>query len=558
MDLNWIDLVIFFGFMGMVMLISLYAGRKEKTAEDYFLAGRQLTWSLIGFSLIASNISTEHFVGMAGTAFGPVGLAVANWEWMSAVCMVFIAWWLLPRFLSAGIYTMPQFLEFRYDSTTRTIMSTYHMVAYVVALLSTVLYSGAVALDAIFDISGILVRYLEVAPDNAVFWANVIGIWGIGLIATTYTVYGGLKAVVWSDLLQGGALVIGGAIVTILGIKLLGGGNWGDFGRGWNFFKETNEAKLHVFLPANDDYAPWIGTMLGGLWILNLHYWGLNQFITQRTLAAKSLAEGQKGVICAAFLKLLMPFIIVVPGIIAFQLYGDKIVNGDMAYPYMIRRILPPYLRGVMLAALTGAVMSTFNSGLNSAATIFTLDIHEKYFGKKSSAEKQVTTGRIVTAVIALIACLWAPVIYYFEGVFKYIQEMWSFIAGGIVATFLVGLIVRKAPPAAAKGALLIGPPVYALCRYTSFIWKIPCMENVATGLRDSMVKFNSWSFLYHQMIVFAVLVMYMLVVTFIRPLEKPVVMPVANKVDVTVHPKIYVLGTIVLAATVVLYIIFW
>lgn len=558
MDLSWLDLVVFVAFMVTVIIVSLYAGRTERTSEDYFLAGRKLTWSLIGFSLIASNISTEHFVGMAGTAFGRVGLAVANWEWMSAVCMVFIAWWLLPKFIRAGIYTMPQFLEYRYDSSTRTIMSIFHMVAYIVALLSTVLYSGAVALNAIFDISGLLVNNFGLVPEKAEFWANIIGIWGIGIIAATYTIYGGLKAVVWSDLLQGGTLIVGGAIVTILGLKFIGGGGWADILNGWRELKAHNSDKLHVFLPANDEYAPWIGTMIGGLWILNLHYWGLNQFITQRTLGAKSLAEGQKGVLCGAALKLLMPFIIVIPGIIAFQIYSDKIADADKAYPYMITQLLPPYLRGIMLAALAGAVMSTFNSGLNSAATIFTIDIYNKYIKKDASSHGQVITGRIVTAVIAIFACLWAPIIYYFEGVFKYIQEMWSFIAGGIVAAFLMGLIVKKTPPIAAKAALLVGPVIYAFCRYTNVIWKIPGLETFAPDLKDAFVAFNSWSFLYHQMIVFAIVVIMMYVLTKIKPLEDPVEMPRENVVDISVNRSIYFLGSIVIALTVLLYIIFW
>jgi solute:Na+ symporter, SSS family len=557
-DFSVIDIIVFFGFMIFVMAVSLFAGRNEKNSEDYFLAGRKLTWGLIGFSLIASNISTEHFVGMAGTAFGRIGLAVANWEWMSAVCMVFIAWWLLPRFIRSGIYTMPQFLEFRYDSTTRTIMSSYHLIAYIVALLSTVLYSGAVAIDAIFDVSGLLVDYWGIAPEKAAFWANVVGIWCIGITASLYTIYGGLKAVVWSDLFQGGALLIGGGIVAVLGVKMLGGNEWSGVGHGWTLFRDVNAEKLHVFLPMNDNYAPWVGTMIGGLWILNLHYWGLNQFITQRTLGAKSLAEGQMGVILGASLKLIIPFIIVIPGIIAFQLYGDKITNGDMAYPYMITQLLPPYLRGVMFAALCGAVMSTFNSGLNSAATIFTIDIYSKYINKNASPLKQVKTGRWVTAIIAVVACTWAPIIYYFEGVFSYIQEMWSFIAGGIVAAFLIGLIVKKAPPAAAKGALILGPILYALCRYTGTIFGMLGMEKIAPDIINALAKFNGWSFLYHQMIVFAILVVYMLIVTYLKPLKEPVKMPVNEEIDIAVPLKVYIFGCVVIAVTVGLYIYFW
>ena len=207
MSLGLIDLIVFCLFMGSVVAISLYASRKEQSSEDYFLAGRSLTWPLIGFSLIASNISTEHFVGMAGQAFGRVGLAIASYEWMSAICLVFVAWWLLPKFLKAGIYTMPEYLEFRYDQGTRTIMATYLMVLYVICFLATVVFSGAIALNAIFDINGMFEAKFGLEPDKAQFWAMIVGVWVIGLIAGSYTIYGGLKAVVWSDLIQGGALL---------------------------------------------------------------------------------------------------------------------------------------------------------------------------------------------------------------------------------------------------------------------------------------------------------------------------------------------------------------
>lgn len=555
MGLTWLDLVVFLGFMGTVVAVSLYAGRKEVSSEDYFLAGRKLTWWLIGFSLIASNISTEHFVGMAGSAFGRVGLAIASYEWMSAITLVFVAWWLLPRFLKAGIYTMPEFLEYRYSAGARAIMAIYIMVAYIIVLLATVLYSGAVALNAIFDISGIFADKFGLEAGRADFWANVVGIWSIGIIAATYTIYGGLKAVVWSDLLQGGALLLGGAIVTILGLNLLGDGNIIE---GWQVFAERNADKLHVVLPWNDADVPWLAVFIGGLWIPNIFYWGLNQFITQRTLGAKSVAEGQKGIMLAAMIKLLIPFIIVIPGIMAFQLYGSEISDGDKAYPYMISKILPPQLRGVMLAALCGAVMSTFNSGLNSASTIFTIDIYKKYFNKEASPHRQVTVGRIATAVIVVIACLWAPVISRFEGVFKYIQEIWGFISPGIVAAFLVGLVVKKAPPLAAKGAMLIGLPLYAFCRFGKLIWNIPGMKGFAPGLADNVAAFNSWAFLHHMGLVFVVLVGYMLVVTWLKPLAEPVKIPVAANIDTSIHKHTYIFGAIIIAMTVILYIIFW
>jgi SSS family solute:Na+ symporter len=569
MDLTFVDLLVFVLFMATVVGVSLYAGRREHSSEDYFLAGRSLGWGLIGFSLIASNISTEHFVGMAGQAFGRVGLAIASYEWMSAIVLVFVAWWLLPRFLKAGIYTMPEYLEYRYDSGARTTMAIYMMAAYVIVFLATVLFSGAVALNAVFDITGMFQERFGMAPEQAEWWATVTGIWLIGIVAGCYTIYGGLKAVVWSDLLQGGGLLIGGGIVAFLGLSLLGDGN---LLAGWSSFTEANADKLHVVLPWNDPDVPWLAVFIGGLWIPNIFYWGLNQFITQRTLGAKSLAEGQKGVMFAACLKLLIPFIIVMPGIMAFQLYGDAISNGDKAYPYMINQILPPYLRGIMFAALCGAVMSSFNSGINSASTIFTVDIYKKYIGKITSARDEVLVGRIATGVIVVIACLWAPVISGFEGVFNYIQEIWGFISPGIVAAFLVGLVFKRTPAIAAKGAMWLGLPIYAICRMPKWImdgiydWNTRYLTTLADGTQKvvppdgfwgAVYSFNSWSFLHHMGLIFVILAAFMLVMTRLRPLEQPRQMPV-SRIDVTPHPRQYLLGGVVIAMTVILYILFW
>lgn len=475
MELTFIDIATFVGFIVIVVGVSLYASRRETSSEDYFLAGRNLTWWLIGVSLIASNISTEHFVGMAGQAFGRVGLAIASYEWMAAVTLVIVAWWLLPKFLKIGIYTMPEFLEYRFDSVTRSIMATYLMVAYVVVFLATVLYSGAQGLNGVFGFPQIFQDKFDMAPEEAMKWATIAGIWAIGIIAAAYTIYGGLKAVVWSDLLQGGALLLGGTLVLFFGLKLIGGGTLipgggvegGAILDGWSTFVETNDDRLHTVLSWNDADVPWLAVFFGGLWIPNLFYWGMNQFITQRTLGARSLAQGQKGIFLACFLKLLIPFIIVMPGIMAFQMFGDEIMAkaggdidkaGEIAYPHMIAQIMPAHLRGIMLAALAGAVMSSFNSGLNSAATIFTVDLYDKYVEKNASPSRQVLVGRIATAVIVVLACLWAPVISKFEGVFRYIQDLWGFITPGICAAFLIGMVVRLAPPRRRQGGAVARP----------------------------------------------------------------------------------------------------
>ena len=599
MELALIDIITFVAFIAVVVGVSLYASRREDTQEDYFLAGRRLTWPLIGFSLIASNISTEHFVGMAGQAFGRVGLAIASYEWMAAVALVVTAWWLLPKFLKVGIYTMPEFLEYRYDGATRTIMATYLMVLYVVALLATVLYSGAQGLNGVFGFPDLLADRFGLSQEDALFWATIIGIWLIGIVAAAYTIYGGLKAVVWSDLLQGGALLLGGAIVLFLSLKLVGGGELGETGgvvggslmEGWRNFRDANANKLHVILKWSDPEVPWVAVLIGGLWIPNLFYWGLNQFITQRTLGARSLAEGQRGIFLACFFKLIIPFIIVMPGIMALQLFGDDIMAaaggevskaGEIAYPHLIARIMPSFLRGVMLAALAGAVMSTFNSGINSASTIFTIDIYTKYVNKQATARQQVRIGRVATALIALLACLIAPLPGKFEGVFNYIQEIWGFISPGIVAAFLFGLIVKRAPTAAGKTALLLGPVLYALFRVPKWImegaygfklklldgdvWQIVrVFENVdgtettqaAAGLAATAYTFFAWSFLHHMALVFVMLVVVMLAITAARPRTEPITYP-TSKLDTTVRPESWVLGSLVIAAAVALYAVFW
>ena len=345
MELHLFDVATFCAFIALVIGISLYASRRESTTEDYFLAGRNLSWWLIGFSLIASNISSEHFVGMAGRGF-ELGLAIASYEWMAAVTLVVTALFFLPKFLKAGIYTMPEYLEYRYDAATRAIMAAFMMLAYVFVALASVLYAGSLALEAIFGID------------------LTVGIWLIGITAGIYTIYGGLSAVVYSDLLQGLVLLLGGILVTILGFQALGG---------VEPFMDAAGDKLHTVLPWNHGEMPWVAVFVGGLWIPNLFYWGLNQFITQRTLAARNLAEGQRGMFLAAGLKLLIPFVIVFPGIMAASLFPEKIGQADQAYAIMIRELLPVGLTGLMFAALFGAVMSSLDSMLNSAATIFTI-----------------------------------------------------------------------------------------------------------------------------------------------------------------------------------------
>jgi len=325
MVLNPLDVVVFVGFIAAVITIGLWKSRNEKTGEDYFLAGRGLKWWLIGFSLIAANISSEQLVGMSGNAASHVGLAIASYEWMAAITLVVVAFAFLPYFLRAGIYTMPEFLEVRYNATARTIMAVATLFIYML-LLGSVTYSGALTVNTMAG---------KMGYDVSIASASLV----IGLIAMIYVTAGGLKACAWADLIQGSALIIGSAVVMIFAFKKLGGTtdelafvenvktgavglkrftqDTGAIDRFW----QLNKVRMNMFLPKDDKVLPCTALMLG-LWIPNFYYWGLNQYITQRTLASHSLSQGQKGIVFAAFMKILVPFVVVIPGIIAFNLYS--------------------------------------------------------------------------------------------------------------------------------------------------------------------------------------------------------------------------------------------
>ncbi len=511
MELSFIDIGLFLLFFSIVIGTSLYKSRKEETGEDFFLAGRGLHWPLIGISLIAANISTEHFVGMSGQGAGIAGMAIASYEWLAAITLVFVALFFLPKFLKSGIYTIPEYLEYRYNSTARAIMAFYLVVIYVFVTISALVYSGALTLHTIFDMK------------------MTHAVWLIGGIAALYTTWGGLKAVVWADLFQGSALIIGGAITLVLGFIAVGGVG--------NFF-ETNADKLHMILPRDHAVVPWTALVVG-LWIPNFYYWGLNQFITQRALAAKSLKQGQLGIIFAACLKLLIPFIIIFPGIMAAQLYGDQLTDtSDTAYPLLIRNLIPIGLRGFIFAAISGAVISSLASMLNSASTIFTMDLYKRHWKNDVSPHSLVTVGRIMTILFVVIGCVIAPQLgaERFKGIFNYIQEFQGFISPGILAAFAFGLIFKRTPAAAGVTALLLNVPIYGV-----------------------LLKFSgNIAFLNRMAITFVILIFVMAIITKVMPLPQPKVMPIRENFDMKPSPSVIWLGAAVIVITIVLYIIFW
>jgi SSS family solute:Na+ symporter len=512
MQLSWLDIGFFLVFVFFVVGTSLYKSRKKKeTSEDYFLAGRTLFWYLIGFSLIASNISTEQFVGMSGQGAGQVGMAVASYEWIAAITLVFVAIFFLPKFLRIGIFTIPEYFEHRYNPIPRAIMAFYTVIIYVAVTIAAVLYSGGLTLHTIFGID------------------LTTAVWIIGITAAFYTTYGGLRAVVWADLIQGSALIIGGVLTMILGFIAVGGFS--------NFF-QANAGRLHMILPSDHIEIPWTALIVG-IWIPNFYYWGLNQYIMQRTLGAKSLKQGQLGVIFAASLKLLIPFIVVFPGIMALQLYKDQLLTTDQAYPLLIKNLIPAGLKGFMFAAIFGAVMSSLDSMLNSASTIFTMDLYKRHFRKDASSKSLISIGRIMTVVFVLVGCLVAPQLGdpKFKGIFHYIQDFQGFISPGILAAFVFGLIFKRTPSSAAVAALILNVPVYGILHLKYF---------------DNIVFLNKMA------ITFGILILAMAAVTVLKPLREPKVLPSRGGIDMKPAGSIVWLGLALIAVTVALYIIFW
>ena len=518
MELSFLDIGVFLAFFGVVIGVSMYKSRRERTSEDFFLASRGLVWPLIGLSLIAANISTEHFVGMAGQGAGVAGMAIASYEWMAAIVLVFVAVFFLPKFLRSGIYTIPEYLEYRYNPAARAIMAFYTMVIYIGVTIAAVVYSGGLTLQTIFGDLG--------NPQH--LW---YGILLIGSIAGLYTIWGGLKAVAWADLFQGSALIIGGAITMVLGFKAVGGVG--------NFF-EANADKLHMILPKEHSVLPWTALVIG-LWIPNFYYWGLNQYITQRTLAAKTLRQGQLGIIFAAGLKLTIPFIIIFPGMMALQLYGDQMTGEsgtDAAYPLLIRNLVGPGVRAFIFAAISGAVISSLASMLNSASTIFTMDLFKRHWKKDASQKALIWTGRISTAVFVLIGMSIAPKLGdpRFMGIFTYIQEFQGYISPGILAVFVFGMIFKRAPGAAGVTGLLLTVPVYGFLHW----------------------QFGQIAFLNRMAITFGVVLLVMFIITKIKPLPEPKILPVREEFDMRPAPSVVWLGAAVIVVTLALYVIFW
>lgn len=533
-------------------------------ANGYFLAGRHLTWYLVGFSLIAANISTEQFVGMSGKAADQLGMAIASFEWFAAVTLIFVAFVFLPKFLKTGIYTVPEFLEYRFDPFSRTVMAIATLVILVGVPTASVIFSGAKVISGYYS-------------DVPLLGSLSFSCWIIAILAAGYVFVGGLKACAWTDLIWGASLIVGGSIVAYLAFEALANAdsvklaqtatlkdidleqlkNAGAIERFTMLNAGTAEegGKLHMVRPLDDAEIPW-SALLVGLWIPNFFYWGFNQYIVQRTLGSKSLAEGQKGIVFAAFLKLLIPFIVVIPGILAFNLYYEQLatVDGfdyDAAFPTLLKNLIKPHpwLSWFVLAAIFGAVVSSLASMLNSASTIATMDLVRKYVpGVKEEALP--TYGRVFVIIFVIIAALIAPSLGapHFGGIYTFIQEFQGFISPGVLAIFFFGMLVPKAPRFVGWSGIVLNAVLYGTIKW----W-----------LGDVIVDANLWfsdeiSFLDRMALCFFIVCIYCAVMTALFPLSKPVVMPENKDLDMTSSKTVKALGFLVVFLTIILYIIFW
>ena len=465
-----------FGLYALIILgIGLWVSRdkngKQKNAEDYFLASKSLPWWAVGASLIAANTSAEQFIGMSGSGFA-LGLAIASYEWMAAITLLVVGKYFLPIFIEKGLYTIPEFIEKRYSTNLKTILAIFWIALFVFVNLTTVLFLGGKALDTIIGVG-----------DGSILLNSIIG---LGLFAAAYSLWGGLASVAWTDVIQVVILIFGGLLMTYFALANVT--DSGSFIDGLKYVYEKAPERFSMILSKGEIIKPnggdawWdlpgLAVLIGGMWVANLYYWGFNQYIIQRTLAAKSLAEGQKGIVFAAFLKLIIPIIVVLPGIIAYVMNIDESgvlttasvdpgfigaagnFANDNAAPWLIKNFIPVGVKGLILAALAAAIVSSLASMLNSTSTIFTMDIYKSHFNKNASDSKMVSVGRITAVVALIIAIIIAPQLGSLGQVFIFIQEYTGVVSPGILAVFLMGLFYKKATNNAAIWGAILSIPI--------------------------------------------------------------------------------------------------
>jgi SSS family solute:Na+ symporter len=515
----------FIGFTAFVAFYAWFRLRKDKfeSTDGYFLGGRSLTGVVIAGSMLLTNISTEHLVGLNGMSYKN-GFIIIAWEVTSAIALVVAAIYFIPKYLRIGLTTIPEYLEKRFDATTRTLVALFLVVSFVVTLLPIVLYTGAINLESIFDISEVL----GVTKSQGL-WITVVA---VGVIGSFYAVFGGLKAVAMSDTINGYGLLIGGLLVPIFALLSIGDGNILD---GFRKVYEHAPEKFNV-IGAKDSVLPF-GVLFTGMIINQLYFWGMNQTIIQRALGAKNLAEAQKGLLFTGVLKILVPLIIILPGVIGFYYYGDSLFDSqDLIYPVLIKKVLPLSIVGFFAAVVMGAVLSTFNSVLNSAATIFSIDIYKRHINRQVSEKRLVWVGRATSSTLAVFAILSAPLVAGApDGLYQLLQQLNGIFFIPVASIMLAGFFLKRISATGAKAALLFGLAFYII---TTFILKI----NI------HFVHIWGIEFLLNMLIMFVVSNRY--------PRENIVEIKDAGIVDMKRWKYTYVLSGVLVLITISIYIL--
>jgi SSS family solute:Na+ symporter len=513
-------------FMALVAFISYQKTKGEVNTKDgYFLAGRGLTGVFIAGSMLLTNLSAEQLIGLNGSAYG-YNMSSMAWEVTAAVSTIAMALIFLPRYLSGAFTTLPEFLSNRFDDDVRRLTVILFMVGYGLVTIPSVLYSGSIAVMRLFDVPTLL--------DVSYSAGLMVTILVVGIVGGLYAIFGGLKAVAISDTINGFGLLIIGILVPVLGFIALGNGS---FVSGVETVATTHTEKLNAIGAASDPTP--FGTLFTGMIFANLFYWCTNQYVIQRTLGAKNLAEGQKGVIFSGFFKVLVPFMMMMPGIIAFHLYGGGLQSIDLAFPQLIKDVLPLYMSGFFLAVLLGAVFSSFNSLLNSAATLFCLDVYEPLKKGKVSDDEMIKVAKIASIVIAIFSFIVAPMLQYApEGLWQIIRIFTGFYNIPVVAVVIVGLFTRRVPGLGAKVAIIFHIIAYGLLKFVF----------------DDVVDIH---FLHLYAILFVIEVAIMLVIGYIKPLGQPWQFERKHAVDLVPWAYALPVSITLFSCVAVLYVLF-
>jgi len=542
----------FIGFTLIVAVISYLKTRKteESSSDGYFLGGRSLTAGVIAGSLLLTNLSTEQIVGLNGSAYEN-GLSVMVWETLAAVAMVVTAIFLLPRYLKGGLTTVPGFLAKRFDVTTKTLTSVLFLSGYVVVLLPVILYSGSLAISGMFNIPEVL----GVTHKQSIW----ICVWGIGIIGSIYAVFGGLKAVAVSDSINAIGLLIGGILIPIFGLMMIGDGSLID---GLSILTKEHPDKFKS-MGSKTDPVPFY-TIFTGMMLVQLFYWGTNQQIIQRALGAKDLKEGQKGLLLASFIKILGPIIVVLPGLIAFHLFQGNLESADSAYPMLVNKVLPDAWVGFFAAVLFGAILSSFNSVLNSSVTLFGIDVYKQHINKDADEKTVVKYGKTFGIILAIAAMFIAPLIANAGSLFDYLQEINGIYSIPILTIIVVGYLTKRVPAIAAKIGLVSGCSLYILSQFflqPYFVNK--ALDNAkASGITDqatlALTEAQAYPhFLDVMAILFLLNVGIMLLIGRLSPRAEDFVQEYTKQVDITPWKYVKQTGILICIIVIGVYIYF-